>query len=104
MSSRHLVGPELAPLLELFPTMEFSTELLPEIRAREFPMISDPGVAAQVAMEIRTVPGPAGAPEVSVRMYTPRAGVKLRPCILHIHGGGFVVGTTAMMDPAHRAL
>ena len=37
MSSRHLVDPDLAPLLELFPTVEFSTELLPMIRAREFP-------------------------------------------------------------------
>jgi acetyl esterase/lipase len=104
MSSRHLVDPELAPLLELFPTTQFSTELLPTIRAREFPMNGDPGVAAQVAMEIRTVPGPAGAAEVPVRMYTPRMGAKLRPCILHIHGGGFVVGTAAMMEPAHLAL
>jgi acetyl esterase/lipase len=104
MSSRHLVDPELAPLLELFPTMEFSTELLPTIRAREFPVSGNPDVAAQVAMETRAVPGAAGAPEVPVRMYTPRAGKKLRPCILHVHGGGYVVGTAAMMDPAHRAL
>jgi triacylglycerol lipase len=99
-----LVDPDLAPLLELFPTVEFSTELLPMIRAREFPVESDPEVAARVAMETRTVPGPEAAPEVSVRIYTPREGGILRPCILHIHGGGFVVGSVAMMDPIHRAL
>jgi len=104
MSSRHLVDPDLAPLLELFPTMAFSTDLLPEIRSREFPMVSDPAVAAQVAMETRKVPGPEGAPAVSVRVYTPRDGAQVRPCIFHIHGGGYVVGTAAMMDPAHRAL
>ena len=91
-------------MLELFPTMQFSTELLPEIRAREFPMVSDPVVAAQVAMETQAVPGPKGAPQVLVRIYTPKHGAGLRPCILHMHGGGFVVGTAAMMDPSHRAL
>ena len=28
----------------------------------------------------------------------------MRPCIFHMHGGGFVVGSAAMMDPSHRAL
>ncbi len=104
MSSRHLVDPELATLLELFPTVEFSTDLLPMIRSRELPITVDPAVAARVAMETRAVPGPEGAPEVSIRIYTPREGKSLRPCIFHIHGGGFVTGTAAMMDPMHRAL
>jgi acetyl esterase/lipase len=104
MSSRRLVDPELAPLLDLFPTVQFSTDLLPEIRLRELPVVSDPGVAARVAMEVRAVPGPEGAPQVSVRIYTPRAGNSVRPCIFHMHGGGFVVGTAAMLDPMHRAL
>jgi len=104
MSSRHLVDPDLAPLLELFPTVAFSSDLLPMIRARDFPVESDPEVAERVAMETRAVPGPEGAPEVSVRIYTPREGEFLRPCILHIHGGGFVTGSAAMMDPIHRAL
>jgi acetyl esterase/lipase len=104
VNSRHLVDPDLTPLLELFPTVEFSSDLLPTIRAREFPVQSDPEVAALVAMETQAVPGPEGAPEVSVRVYTPREGETLRPCILHIHGGGFVTGSAAMMDPMHRAL
>jgi triacylglycerol lipase len=104
MSSRHLVDPDLAPLLELFPTVQFSSDLLPMIRSRDLPMRSDPGVAALVAMETRAVPGPEGAPEVSVRIYTPREGEILRPCIFHIHGGGFVAGSAAMLDPMHRAL
>ena len=93
MSSRHLVDPELTPLLELFPTMQFSADLLPEIRLHELPVISDPGAAARVAVDIRAVPGPNGAPEVSVRIYTPREGNLVRPCIFHMHGGGYVVGT-----------
>lgn len=104
MSSAHLVDPELAPLLELFPTIAFSTDLLPMIRSREIPVRDDPAVTARVAMETRMVPGPKGAAEVSVRMYTPREGQFVRPCILHFHGGGYVTGSAAMMDPVHRAL
>jgi acetyl esterase/lipase len=104
MSTQHLVDPQLAPLLAAFPTVEFSTELLPMIRARAFEMPTDPRAAELVAVDIRSVPGPAGAPEVGVRIYRPREAVGLLPCILHIHGGGFVTGSAAMMEPVHRSL
>lgn len=47
----------------------------------------------QVVSEQRTIPGPPGAPDVTVRVYTPSAatGVVL-PGILYIHGGGMIIG------------
>jgi acetyl esterase/lipase len=59
----------------------------------------------RVLSEDRTIPGPAGAPDVRVRVYTPvevpdretsaappgRTGV-LMPGILYIHGGGMIIG------------
>lgn len=47
----------------------------------------------QVVSEQRTIPGPPGAPDVTVRIYTPVAatGVVL-PGILYIHGGGMIIG------------
>jgi hypothetical protein len=62
MNSRHLVDPQLFALLEVFPTMQFSAELLPEIRAHTWPATVDPHAAAAVAMESRLVSGPSGAP------------------------------------------
>ena len=45
-------------------------------------------------IENRSIPGPEGAPEVVVRVYSPRdrAGAAV-PAILYIHGGGFFVGS-----------
>ncbi|HWX80851.1 MAG TPA: alpha/beta hydrolase [Steroidobacteraceae bacterium] len=103
MKTQHLVDPQLLPLLELFPTMQFSVELLPEIRARAFPAPADPRAAA-VAMETQMVSGPAGAPDVPIFIYRPREKSGPLPCIFHIHGGGYVVGSAATMEPFHRPL
>ena len=48
----------------------------------------------QVITEDRMVPGPDGAPEVPVRIYTPAnaVGVEL-PGIFYIHGGGMILGS-----------
>lgn len=60
MTTRHLVDPEVAPLLDLWPTMTISAETLPAMRAREFPPV--PFDASGSTLEIRAVPGPTGAP------------------------------------------
>lgn len=99
-----LVDPELAPLLDLFPTVQFSSELLPMIRSREFPLPSDPRVAELVGMTACIVAGPLDSSGVTVRVYAPRNREPILPCILHLHGGGFVTGSAGMMDPMHRAL
>jgi acetyl esterase/lipase len=104
MNSRHLVDPQLFALLELFPTMQFSAELLPEIRAHTWPATVDPHAAAAVAMESRLVSGPPGAPDVPLFIYRPHEKTGTLPCIFHIHGGGYVTGTAAMMEPFHRPL
>jgi acetyl esterase len=96
---KYAFDPELVPLLEMLP------ELLPDANLD----ISDP-VASRAAfcemsaalnaeldtsgviIEDRQVPGPAGAPDVAVRIYTPEGLEGEVPGLLHIHGGGFVIG------------
>lgn len=46
-----------------------------------------------VSIENRKIPGPNGAPEVSVRIYTPEGIEERVPALFHIHGGGFVIGS-----------
>ena len=42
----------------------------------------------------RSIPGPEGAPDVTVRVYAPRSPSSAAvPAILYIHGGGFFVGS-----------
>jgi acetyl esterase/lipase len=46
----------------------------------------------------RRVPGPAGAPEVFVRIYQPTDRPSTLPALLWIHGGGYVLGSVERDD------
>jgi triacylglycerol lipase len=96
MSSRRLVDPELLPLLEMLPTIDLCDEMLPMLRSG--PLILPPPVAPNaVARRDLTAPGPEGAPDIGLVVYTP-AGEGPFPCIYHIHGGGYVAGSAATLD------
>ena len=46
---------------------------------------------AEVEVEERFVPGPAGAPDVRVLLYRPRGAIGVLPLIVSMHGGGFAL-------------
>jgi triacylglycerol lipase len=94
--SRHLVDPELLPLVDMLPNVPLSAELLPMMRATMSAPVADPD-AARIEPAQRTVPGPEGGPDVDVLVYRPETASGPLPCILHIHGGGYVAGAAAMM-------
>jgi triacylglycerol lipase len=103
LSSRHLVDPQLLGLLDSLPTLALSTENLPLVRAGS--RLPSPGTrepAVEVRHAIQRVPGPAGAPEVALYLYQPQTGSDARPCIYHVHGGGYVLGTPETQRDAHR--
>jgi triacylglycerol lipase len=101
-ASRHLVDPELAPLLELFPTTLLSDASLAEARARKLDFPIDPEADAAVSMERHTIPGPGG--EIAVYSLRPNAVSARLGCILHIHGGGYVMGSAETMAPLRKPL
>jgi acetyl esterase/lipase len=45
-----------------------------------------------VTSEDRTVPGPEGAPDITVRIYRPVDATRTLPGIYFIHGGGMILG------------
>jgi acetyl esterase/lipase len=102
MGTLHLVRPELRPFLEGFPVSELSRDMLP--MARQAPALSRSTIEATpgVLVEERWVPGPDGAPDVRVLIYRPIDVCGPTPAVLHIHGGGFVVGTPEMDDATNR--
>ena len=102
--SRHLVDPQLLPLLDGLPTIALSDAILPAMRSRPpwFPV--DPADAERTDLLVRKVPGPEGAPEVEVWIYRPRGLEGPLPCILHIHGGGYVAGDASGNEAMHRSL
>ena len=108
--SRRLVAPELLPMLELLPSFDFNEETLRAVRAGAAisPMKRPPLSAEQeaVACEQRFIAGPPGAPDVRVLVYTP-PGKKPqtgRPGILHVHGGGYILGNPELNDGSNRSI
>jgi acetyl esterase/lipase len=51
-----------------------------------------------VSTEDRKAPGPAGSPEVFVRIYQPTDRPATLPALLWIHGGGYVLGSVERDD------
>ncbi|NND67051.1 MAG: alpha/beta hydrolase, partial [Halioglobus sp.] len=87
--------PELAAAMEFLP--EGALDLTDPVATRQgfLDMIEVMNAdldRSGVAMENRSIPGPEGDPEVPIRIYAPEGLNATVPGILHIHGGGFVVG------------
>ena len=94
MADRAMIAPELLAGLEFFPDLDFSQGMAPfrtMAQARP-PMPVPPGLEV-VEMGIRMIPGAPGDPEVKGGLFTPPgAAAAPRPAVLHIHGGGYVIG------------
>ncbi|MDT9598150.1 alpha/beta hydrolase [Sphingosinicella rhizophila] len=102
MSSRHLIDPELLPLLETFPTITITHDNLAARRARVFPVEIDRN--DDVSLEILSAPGPEGAPDIRIHVYRPIQADGPLPVLYHIHGGGYVSGSAAQLEAFHRPL
>jgi len=103
-STRHLVDPQLLPLLDAWPTAQLSKDILPALRDMPPRIAVNPADMDRADLEIRKIPGPKDAPDVEVRIYRPRGVSDVLPAVLHIHGGGYVMGRAAMMEAAHRPM
>lgn len=105
MDTRKLVDPALLPVLDAFPTVALSDELLAPMREAErfaqFPLMLSPE-AERVEKSVRKAPGPSGAPEITLTIYRPSTADAPLPCIYHIHGGGYVGGGAAQLEPLHK--
>lgn len=93
MSSRHLVDPELLPLLEAFPSMELTVAALPAFRAQmdaqfvSAPLPSIPVAVNEVKISV------FGAPDVRGLLFTPEMRTSpATPSVLHMHGGAYIIG------------
>jgi acetyl esterase len=95
MSTLHLVDPSLLPLLELMPGGGFTDENLLAIREQSeqrFAFLGEPVLTA----EVKVIAGPAGPLEIY--WYDPAPGKADRPALLHIHGGGMIIGSAKSMQ------
>lgn len=90
-SSRHLVDPEILPMLDM-PGNDLSVEALPEMRANPmFSVANLPPMPFPVTEVFAPVRG--GGPDVRLLVMNPPSDKTDRGAILHLHGGGMVLGT-----------
>lgn len=101
-SSLHLVDPDFLPLIDFFPAAGFNAETLGPIREMVAALPRPPAPDDGVAVSERTVPGPAEAPDVRVVIYTPTRSKGPYPVVVHLHGGGYVIGSPELADTNNR--
>ncbi|GHE56068.1 alpha/beta hydrolase [Streptomyces capitiformicae] len=100
--------PELAAALAVMGEMAPTTltpETLALARAAEeagmdgpFPLLTNEEMRRDGVFDVeeRTVPGPEGAPEISLLICRPTRVQEPRPVIYHTHGGGMVLGNNRL--------
>jgi acetyl esterase/lipase len=105
MSRRELIDPEVrVPLDQLLEALPGGFNAIPDIvqrRATVEAMLAglETPDNPNVRKEDRTVPGPDGEPDITVRIYRPVHATGTLPGIFFIHGGGMVLGNVAGEDP-----
>lgn len=106
-SGKHDVDPELWPLIEGFPPIDVSAETLAAFRAafRDMSPMPDPATHEDVHIEEVWVPRGSHGAAVDVRclLYRP-ARHPAAAALLHIHGGGYVMGSPEMDAPRNIEL
>lgn len=99
--SRHLVDTDLLAALDTRPQRRMTIDALPAIRAELSTALFPPENCSSEGVIVGElhVRAEAGSPDVRILTYTPVDACRPMPAILHIHGGGFVVGCPEMVAP-----
>ena len=105
MKTAHLVDPELRPLLELMPARVLEASILPAMREQRQTaalqsLLQDDGLPVTVTQH--HISGDGNAPAVRVVVISPQHERKGRMGILHIHGGGYLLGSPEQSMPLTR--
>lgn len=94
MNSRHLIDPELLPVLDMFPPTDFEAiglDVVRETMNARIAAMPRPDLPVEVS-EV-TIPAGAHGPAQRALLFTPGERARPSAAILHLHGGGYVVGT-----------
>ncbi|UKK82973.1 alpha/beta hydrolase [Sphingopyxis sp. BSN-002] len=103
MDTRHLVDREIAPLIDLFPRVDLDAVPIEQVRAKAaetYGILPPPAITPEEIM----VPSIHGGPDIPVYLFRPEAARPGAGAILHIHGGGMVMGSVKQTSMVPAAL
>src|ERR1700738_3830468 len=85
------IDPELATVIPMLPKTSDNLAATRAEMGELFEAMKSTVDVSGVTVEDRTIPGPDSEPPIGIRLYRPEA---LQPAaIMHIHGGGFIIGS-----------
>ena len=100
MNTRHLVDPELLPVIDNFPAMEMNCGSLQALRDMTAGMVAKQCLPdLPVACSDVHIPSGEGTRTIRCLMIRPDSMAADAPTILHFHGGGHVMGVSEMNQP-----
>lgn len=97
MTTRHLVDPEILPLVDMFPALDWSVPIGEMREGARYAFMPPPVIEP----DVRRIAGPDG--EIEVYLYLP-AERRAAGAVLHIHGGGMILGAAREMQAGPAAL
>ncbi len=102
MDTRHLVDPEVWPIVELLPFREFDRGTLDLARADAAGRFAD--LAEQpLAATVRTAQRADGS-TIELYHFDPSPGAQAQAALYHVHGGGMILGTAKDMQAGPSAM
>ncbi|MFA7585762.1 MAG: alpha/beta hydrolase [Novosphingobium sp.] len=106
--SAHLLDPEIAPFLNLWPIKELSARTLASSRALLREIVTAQAAASNgraaengIIREEVIIPGSGDQPDIRAIIHRP-AERRTRPGYFHVHGGGFVMGAPEFTEDRDR--
>ena len=94
------IHPQLLPFRDQFPTLELTGESLTQTRRELNRMTLETAAAVEgfdhVDVEDRRIDGPSPGQSLRLRLYSSGDSSGSWPCLLWIHGGGYILGCPEM--------
>jgi triacylglycerol lipase len=103
MTTRPLVDREIAPLLDMFPPIDLASAPIAELReqaGRAYAFMPPPTILPEEV----TISSVHGGPDIALYLYRPAETKPGGGAILHIHGGGMVMGSAQQIQTSPAML
>jgi triacylglycerol lipase len=103
MTTRPLVDRQIAPLLDMFPPVDLAGTPIDELReqsGRAYAFMPPPAILPEEIV----IPSAHGGPDIAIYLYRPTETKPGGGAILHIHGGGMVMGSAKQIQTSPASL